>query len=169
MLPTHEYYQLKKEKKMRQPQEVFTYFIKCLKEEAELQFDMGGWYIHPEGVPSGLNRPIRVASPISVTNVCGTSACIAGTVAYRLDPSGEIDADDIVKHWVGDAEADYGDMEDSLDYIFNEASLYGERELPEVTKDAVLTLLEHLSDFETWEGVNIEMWAILNNPNSFWG
>ena len=167
MLPTHEDYQLKKEKKMRQPQEVFEFFIKCLKEEVELQFDMSRWYVHPNLVKN-YNKPLRVDSPSSVTNVCGTSACIAGTVAYRLDPSSEVNADKVVKHWVGNVGADYGEMEDALDYIFNEARLYGAESLEEVTKDDVLTLLEELHGFETWDEVNIEVEIILDNPNHFW-
>tara|TARA_R110002020_G_scaffold286921_1_gene502372 strand:+ start:190 stop:618 length:429 start_codon:yes stop_codon:yes gene_type:complete len=139
---------------LKQPKEVIRHFLKCLKEEKELKFDMDYWFHVGDTDPY---------YPCDVKNVCGTSACLAGTVAYRLDPSAEQEPEKIVRNWVGlgGLYVDFGDEKkhchNTLHYLFREPEIYREKYLCNVTKEQVIDLLEDLADLDTWEQVAYEV------------
>ena len=136
---------------LKSPNEVLTHFIAALNAETAMQFVMDEWYTTHVGTK---NRPA------DVENVCGTSACLAGTVAFQLDPKSMKTASAVVRHWAGVPSWWEARTEEeiacagSFDSLFMEYELYGESydDLAEVSKDDVLRVLAELvaENHETW-------------------
>jgi hypothetical protein len=96
---------------------------------------------------------------VNVKNVCGTSACIAGTVAFRLAPKSTESCTAIIlgdigvridSEWSGEEQV----VDCVLEAIFTSAALYGVEEgwLDLVTQDMVLKVLRKLveANHNTW-------------------
>ena len=136
---------------LKSPNEVLTHFIAALNAETAMQFAMDEWYtIQGRGE----------SRPADVENVCGTSACLAGTVAFQLDPKSEEYASAMVSQWAGvprycsARNSEEHACADSFDSLFTYYSLYGDYDdLAEVSKDDVLRVLAKLvaEKHETWE------------------
>jgi hypothetical protein len=135
---------------MKTPNEVLTFFIESLEQEKQFEFNMYHWFQTEDNATS---------EPFKVENTCGTSACIAGTVAYRLNPKSKAHCENTIEQWVGLPESDYTDEEDyaenALGAIFTSAILYGEVELIDITKEQALILLNRLlsESHDTWESL----------------
>ncbi len=133
---------------LKSPQFVLKHFIDAIEAEKEFIFDMNNWYRNP-------NQGAET-KPFEIPNTCGTSACIAGTVAYRLDPKSKVSASTMIMEWVGlDVEDVWGSLKDDasyedtscdscLDKIFTSAYLYDSYDLADVEKDEVLSVLKGL-------------------------
>ena len=146
---------------LKSPTAVFNHFITALKEEKELKFNMNYWFHIPDNY-----TPMN---PKGVTNVCGTSACIAGTVAFRLDPQSTESAVVSVMAWVGlktddkwgglapTSSTEEMECDRALDILFTNAFVYicGDDDLDTVTKEQVITFLTGLvkEGHHTWESV----------------
>ena len=128
------------------PNEVFTFAAKCVTESV-FGFNMKEYY------SSGAIYPSRVDNP------CGTSACIAGDMAYNLDPNSLVHAASIVQTWaVGSTyyhtlTKSGQDAYDSLDHVFENPYIYGTENLADIEKGDAIALLNRLAKYETWEGV----------------
>ena len=145
---------------LKSPNEVLQHFIDALNKETQLKFDMDNWYSNPEAGGA-------MISPHKVTNVCGTSACIAGTVAFQLDPKSTLSASTTVLKWVGVKLSDpWGSLnvfasdeevacDESLDRLFTVAAVYDSMYLEDVTKeDAIKTLSSLVSEeHTTWKSL----------------
>ncbi len=137
---------------IKQPNEVLSYFIESLEQEKQFEFNMNHWF---------QTEDFSLSEPYAVENTCGTSACIAGTVAYRLNPKSDISCQTLIEQWIGCPEDEYtytdehDYVESVLDDIFSSALLYGEVELIDITKEQALTLLNRLlnKSHETWESL----------------
>tara|TARA_R110000851_G_scaffold283956_1_gene437538 strand:+ start:190 stop:660 length:471 start_codon:yes stop_codon:yes gene_type:complete len=138
---------------LKSPNEVLTHFIAALNVETAMQFAMDEWYT---------THGFTESKPADVENVCGTSACLAGTVAFQLDPKSEETASALVRQWAGVTEARYNARTEeeiacagSFASLFTDYELYGESydDLAEVSKDDVLRVLAELvaENHETWE------------------
>jgi hypothetical protein len=144
---------------MKTPNEVLSYFIESLEQEQQFEFSMYNWFETEVEV---------LVTPYEVKNVCGTSACIAGTVAYRLNPKSKEHCEDTIEKWIRlpkDIEDDTDEddfVRSSLDAIFISAILYGEKGLTEITKEQALTLLNRLlsESHETWESLYESIYKI---------
>ena len=134
------------EQVIKTPNEVFTFAAKCVT-ESELGFDMAQYYSTVAMCPSRVNNP------------CGTNACIAGDMAYNIDPTSNLRPVSIVRSWVSEGtDLCYVPQHsrhvcDALDLVFDSPRVYGEQTLEGVTKDAALKLLSKLAKFDTWENV----------------
>ena len=141
--------------KMKQPQEVILKFIKAIEEEKELMFNMGSFYsdTHSYNYTNSYNytKPILVDRE----NICGTSACIAGTVAYRLAPDSTEHAEDIIVDWAG--LWDNKEAINCLDTIFTVPDLYGEMWLEDVTQEQVLSVLHKLLVHTNWNDLYLDL------------
>lgn len=141
-------------------------FIIAVEEEKELAFDMRSWF-----KIDGINED----TPFEIPNVCGTSACIAGTVAYRMDPNSNVHCETMILEDVGipvayntigiggiirgDASPEEHEANHSLGYIFFDSLVYGKDSLADVTKDDVLVVLKQLvaSNYSTWTDLHEEL------------
>ena len=133
---------------MKTPNEVLSYFIESLEQEKQFEFIMKHWF---------QTEDYAIVTPYEVENVCGTSACIAGTVAYRLNPKSMLDCEETIQKWVGDSYSiEHDCVEAALDAIFNDAYLYGETYLEDVTKEQALTVLNKLlkESHDTWKSLH---------------
>jgi len=145
---------------MKTPNEVLSYFIESLQIEKQLEFDMESWFRLEDGS--------SVWSPQSVVNACGTSACLAGTVGYRLDPKSKDYCVVPIMKWIG-LELNYAGqinhddpvavaVEDSLSLLFTSEYTYGHDApmmLEDVTKERAIEVLQELLDesHDTWESL----------------
>jgi hypothetical protein len=142
---------------MKTPNEVLAYFIESLEQEQQFEFNMYKWFQTECDSPS---------VPYEVENVCGTSACIAGTVAYRLNPKSRVSCEQTIQQWIGlsvsDWSAEQSEAECALDAIFTSAILYGEVELIDITKEQAITLLNKLlsESHDTWESLYESIYEI---------
>ena len=145
---------------LKSPNEVLQHFIDALNKETELLFAMDDWYYNPV---SGTDT-----KPSEVKNVCGTSACLAGTVAFQLEPKSKVKCTTVIMKWVGiEVDDVWGDPVDdatseeiACDGVFNnlftQCDLYGEYvALMEVSKEDVLSTLTSLvsENHSTWKSV----------------
>ena len=80
------------EQVIKTPNEVFTFAAKCVT-ESKLGFDMVECY------SCKLGSYYCTTAPSDVNNPCGTSACIAGDMAYNIDPKSKLHAVNIVQAW----------------------------------------------------------------------
>ena len=138
---------------MKTPNEVLSYFIESLEQEKQFEFNMNNWFS---------NETDSFITPYEVENTCGTSACIAGTVSYRLNPKSMSDCEETIQKWIGLPE-DLGDYTNehecvcsALDDIFTSAYLYGEEELDDISKEQALTVLNKLlkESHDTWASLH---------------
>ena len=131
---------------LKTPNEVFTFAAKCIT-ISEFDFDMVEYYSTSSVAPS------------SVDNPCGTSACIAGDMAYNLDPLSDLSPISIVHSWIVGGQHDYplfSDSqvaEDALDMVFANPYVYRKKELRYITKDVAIAVLNKLSEFDNWKDV----------------
>lgn len=135
---------------MKSVNEALTFFADTLEAEQELQFDMSSWYrnTHFYDQPTSKSGSPVFTQPKKVANnVCGTAACLAGTVAYRLDPNSSQPCTDIVIDWVGDEY--YVSL--ALEELFKSPKVYGARAMHYATKDAVIMKLRELAIYGSWE------------------
>ena len=151
---------------LKAPTPVLQSFITAITEEKELSFSMAHWF-NREGISEN--------KPKDVKNVGGTSACIAGTVAFRMDPKSTDSCTAMIMRDIGvrvsngwghlsnDATLGEQAVEEALDRIFTNSNLYGvpDGNLDEVTQDMVLEVLGKLveSNFSTWEELDAELEA----------
>lgn len=130
---------------MRTFNETMTFFIDCLK-STELQFDMTNWLMDGE---------IITCSPYEVEHNCGTSACIAGTVAMHIDPSSNKEVLDMCASWIDEDAAE--EVYECLGTIFTGEHFWGVTSLDEVTlEDAIAKLesIKHLTWSEFYDNIN---------------
>ena len=145
---------------LKSPNEVLQHFIDALNKETELLFAMDNWYYN---LKSGAE-----SKPFEVKNVCGTSACLAGTVALQLAPKSEVCCTTVIMEWVGiEVDNDWGGLADGatseevacdevFDKLFTSCEPYGDfYDLMEVSKEVVLSTLASLvsENHSTWESV----------------
>ena len=148
---------------MKTPNEVLSYFIESLEQEKQFEFNMSQWFQTKDD-----NLEELYVAPYEVENVCGTSACIAGTVAYRLNPKSKVSCEFTIQKWIGlhedlrDDTYEHDCVEAALDAIFNDAYLYGETYLEDVTKEQALTLLNKLlkESHDTWKSLHDSIYKI---------
>ena len=144
---------------MKTPNEVLSYFIESLEQEQQFEFSMKHWF---------QDEDYATVTPYEVENTCGTSACIAGTVAYRLNPKSTESCFRVIERWVGISVLseptswvtdEHNYVESVLDGIFTDAYLYGEEYLADVTKEQALTVLNKLlkESHDTWESLHESM------------
>ena len=141
---------------LKSPNEVLQYSIDALNKETQLKFDMDNWYFDSKLMGGAM------LSPHKVTNVCGTSACIAGTVAFQLDPKSTLSASTTVLKWAGVKLSDpWGSLnvfasdeevacDESLDRLFTVAAVYDSMYLEDVTKEDAIKTLSSLVSETTW-------------------
>ena len=148
---------------LKSPNEVLSSFITAVSEEKELEFAMNNWLRSAEGESE--------ARPYEIPNVCGTSACIAGTVAYRMDPKSKETCEVMIFQDVGltdlnswDGPRNSAPTEEhkayrSLSRIFSSAELYGRDILSDISKEDVLIVLAQLveGNYSSWESLNDEL------------
>ena len=147
---------------LKSPNEVLSSFITAVSEEKELEFAMKHWLRSADGT--------NEARPYEIPNVCGTSACIAGTVAYRMDPKSDETCEVMVFQDVGLDLDDWGSPHDSasleehkayrsLSCIFSSSALYGRDNLSDISKEDVLMVLAQLveGNYSSWESLNDEL------------
>lgn len=144
---------------MKTPSTVFNYFLECL-DKTHMAFDMSFWYQDGKELIHSLSSSVETREgPADVENDCGTSACIAGSVAMEIDPNSNIQADIICRHWVSDNQPPTKGSEvhisnEVLSMVFNYEECYGPyRDLSEVTLDDARKLLSELSTYQTWKEV----------------
>ena len=125
---------------MKTLNQTVTFFLECMT-ASQMHFDMANWYFK-DGYAEG--------NPGQVEHTCGTSACIAGTVAAYIAPTSGEHVTDIVLDWVNPDEAYASIIPTCLDQIFTVARFYGKQELDEVTEELVRAKLETLKN-STWE------------------
>ena len=145
---------------LKSPNEVLQHFIDALNKETELLFAMDNWYYT---FNSGAE-----SKPSEVKNVCGTSACLAGTVALQLEPKSKVSCTAVIMEWVGiEVDDEWGGLveaatseesacDEVFDHLITEYELYGEfDDLMEVSKEAVLSTLASLvsENHSTWDSV----------------
>jgi len=141
---------------MKTPNEVLSYFIESLEQEQQFEFSMKHWF---------QTEDYAIVTPYEVENTCGTSACIAGTVAYRLNPKSTESCELTIEKWIGFPEyrLDYTDEQDYaesvLDGIFTSVYLYGEEYLADISKEQALTVLNKLlkESHDTWKSLHISI------------
>lgn len=137
---------------IRKPLEVLTFFKKCLVEEKELGFNMGVWYSVDR---EGMENPYSSTAPLTISNPCGTSACLAGTVAFRVDSISRKHPTDVCYDYVMGCNDwrkklpyygtnDVTHMRSSLSRLFTSAGLYHKDRLVKITKADVIDLLSSL-------------------------
>ena len=102
--------------------------------------------------------------PAQVTNVCGTAACIAGTMAMHIAPKSEEYCDDLCVAWVLEGSTDPDDyVENTLDFIFGTPQAYGKQELEHISKDwAISKLREWAALGMDWEQLNTYIEEVAN-------
>ena len=140
---------------VKTPNEVFSYGIDCIK-ESKFSFNMDQYYRTTRRTHDTV---FDSRTPSCVRNPCGTSACIAGDMAYSIDPSRKDTAPRVVYLWVmnGSRYADsdqWGGIWYSLESVFHEPALYGVSELEDITKDRAVRLLRELSQLSDWDLVH---------------
>ena len=148
---------------LKSPNEVLSSFITAVSEEKELEFAMKHWLRSADGT--------NEARPYEIPNVCGTSACIAGTVAYRMDPKSDETCEVMIFQDVGlTLNDDWGELHvsapleehkahRSLGRIFSSQALYGRIYLSDISKEDVLMVLAQLveGNYSSWESLNNEL------------
>ena len=132
---------------MKQPQEVILKFIKAIEEEKELIFNMENFYETQDGW--------SYTRPNLRENICGTSACIAGTLAYRLAPDSNEHAEQIIQKWAGIS--DNKKAINCLDAIFTVPDVYGETWLEDVTLEQALYVLNKLLVHTNWHDLHLDL------------
>ena len=145
---------------LKSPNEVLQHFIDALNKETELLFAMDNWYYKPNSDTTHI--------PSEVKNVCGTSACLAGTVALQLEPKAKVCCTTVIMKWVGievddfwgvladDATSEEVACAEVFDNLFTKCDLYGVYDdLMEVSKEDVLSTLTSLvsENHSTWKSV----------------
>ena len=120
---------------MRTFNETITFFLECLA-TTEMGFNMQDWFYN--GAPWG--------TPSAVEHTCGTSACIAGTVAAHLAPESEDHVMGIISDWVGAGAV----QRCILRIIFEDSSFYGRVSITDATLEDVVTKLNEVKHM-TWE------------------
>lgn len=141
---------------MKTVSEALNFFADVVEAEQELSFNMRNWF---ETAEDSFGRCSQVV------NVCGTSACIAGTVAFHLDPTGGNVACDVVERYLGIpigeryAQVPGGEFAHILNAthaIWHEEVLYGveEGEPSKITKEIAVTKLREWAKFESWEDLS---------------
>lgn len=155
---------------LKSPNTVLQSFITAVEEEKELSFAMSHWF----ETPTGEGEFPEPTEPNNIANVCGTSACIAGTVAYRMDPNSNVHCETMILEDVGiplidsdflgstvrdDATPEEREANHSLGHIFSDSWVYGKEWLADVTKEDVLVVLKQLveSNYSTWTALNEEL------------
>lgn len=134
---------------MKTTKEALTFFADTLENEKEFNFNMSDWY----RIPYTLAGP---ACPSRVSNPCGTAACLAGTVAYRIDPTSTQNPAEVCAEWVlGFNMTDWYLIDKTLTYIFTRGFVYGKEDLYDITKETVINSLRSLAALDlTWKGLN---------------
>lgn len=138
---------------VRSPHEVFTYAIQC-QENSKFIFDMSEWY-SGEATYSLFDS----VTPFSITpeNICGTSACMGGDMAWNLEPNSDLDPLTIVLHWARGAltpnDDKHDEMHDSLYLLFTDVQIFGTDDYHTVTREQAIALLKELSCLDSWSSV----------------
>lgn len=133
---------------MRSVKESLTFFADKVEQEQQLEFSMCNWYtINLEN-----GYPQNEGKPSEVPNVCGTSACIAGTVAFALDPKSKNYAEHTCLQWVGCTEDTWlCPTRRCLDRIFTNPEVYGHEHLEDISKQEVIDALREWAQCSSWE------------------
>ena len=145
------------EQVIKTPNEVFTFAAKCVTESV-FGFNMKEYY------SSGAIYPSRVDNP------CGTSACIAGDMAYNIEPTSNLRPVSVVRSWVSGGTCKYYESQNiryvrdailSLDLVFDSPRVYGKCKLGDITKDEALRLLNKLAGLDKWEEVLVHLEGVV--------
>lgn len=161
---------------MKSVKEVLEFFAKCLEEEKQLGFNMANWFTEIE-----TDSPIEFFRAKTKPNFCGTSACIAGTVAANLAKdlksydvkhigAWEIceiyvfghdtkefnktpfhERDDILSNTKG--EWDAKTVRQCLEWIFICPRVYGKDRLSGIEKDDAIARLKEWANLPDWDAL----------------
>ena len=133
---------------MRSVKESLTFFADKVEQEQQLAFNMANWYT----INMGQDYQQNEGKPSEVSNVCGTSACIAGTVAFALDPKSKNYAEYTCLQWVGCVENTWPcPTRTCLDRIFTNVDVYGHEHLEDISKQEVIDALREWAQCPSWE------------------
>ena len=150
--------------KFKLPNEVFNFAVDSLV-NSSFGFDIGTYYADSDG---NYTSPMEIGSDL--IEDCGTTACIAGDMAYNLLPESAHDAYDIVIGWargqvLGDVTSQppqgvtpgsrfvADDMKYSLDLVFLDTNIFRLKKGETVTKEMAIKLLQVLATFKDWSSV----------------
>ena len=137
---------------MKTVNEALKFFIACLEAESAPAFNMAHYYQTSDG--STFEAPAEAA-----VHTCGTTACIAGTVALALDPSSRDDSSYVVFEYVTEHEYDTGREGQSankcLTAMFINSDLYGATHLVDIDKAHAIACLQKWSEFDSWTALAI--------------
>jgi len=132
---------------MRSVKESLTFFADKVEQEQQLAFNMANWYT----INIGQEYQQNEGKPSDVLNVCGTSACIAGTVAFALDPKSKSCANITCTKWVGVNQDTWScPAARCLDNIFTTAEVYGHEHLEDISKQEVIDALREWACCSSW-------------------
>ena len=163
---------------LKLPNEVFNYAVDSLV-NSSFGFDIGSYYADTTG---SYTSPQEIEGDLAT--VCGTTACIAGEMAYNLIPESAHDAYGIVIGWARGKGLDNvtsylpsittpglepgaDDMISSLDLVFLDTRIFRLKGGEEVTKEMAIKLLQELATFKDWTSVYIHLQRLTGRSSAY--